>query len=208
MKLGTGKRKLAMRKQKWVLLILGLMGLALVNIGCDALRFSPSEVQKQNAYVHHRTVQAAAVRAQQEETTETLQALTGRATQQSEAIIAYYGLPAEIPPSDTVPEILSESNQALAKTARVEAIQRPDPWEVADHLLELGIGIGGVVGGAFGVRMMRKLQLAREKSTALREIVSGNELFKRDNPEFSDAFKQSQQGQSVSTKTLVTAMKE
>jgi len=187
--------------------ILGL-GLIVLSVGCDALRLAPSEVQKQNAYVHHRTVQAAAVRAQQEEVTETLQGLTRQATQQSEAILAYYGLPAEIPPSDTVGEILSESNTVLAKTARAEAIQRPDPWLVADHLLELGIGIFGIVGGAFGVRMVRKLQIAREKSIALREIVKGNELFKRDNPEFSEAFKQSQQQQSVSTRTLVTAMKE
>ena len=197
-----------MIKQKWIFIILGLIGLAIVNAGCDALRFAPSEVQKQNTYVHHRTVQAAAVRAQQEETTEILQGLTQQATKQSEAILAYYGLPAEIPPSDTVSEILSEGNQALAQTARVEAIQRPDPWDVADHLLELGIGISGVVGGAFGVQMVRKLQLAREKSIALREIVKGNELFKQDNPEFTDAFKQSQQQQSVRTRTLVTAMKE
>ena len=154
-----------MKKEKYILVVLGLMGLILVNTGCDALRFAPSEVQKQNTYVHHRTVQAAAVQAQQEETTETLQSLMEQATQQSEAIIAYYGLPAEIPPSDTVPEILSESNQALAQTARVEAIQRPDPWEVADHLLELGIGIGGVVGGAFGVRMVRTKTLV----TAMKE---------------------------------------
>lgn len=195
-----------MRRVNWM----GLIGLVLIvfGAGCDALRFAPSEVQKQNAYVHHRTVQAASVQAQQEETTETLQGLTEQATKQSEAIVAYYGLPAEIPPSDTVPEILSEDNRALAQTARIEAIQRPDPWDIADNLLELGIGIGGVVGGAFGVRMVRKLQLAKEKSIALREIVKGNELFKRDNPEYTAAFKQSQQGQSVPTKTLVTALKE
>jgi hypothetical protein len=195
-----------MRRNKAI----GIIGFMLVGlcVSCDTLRFAPSELQKQNAYVHHRTVQAAAVQAQQEEVTETLQGLTKQATHQSEAIVAYYGLPAEIPPSETVPEILSEGNQALARTARVEAIRRPDPWEVADHLLELGIGIGGIVGGAFGVRMVRKLQLAREKSIALREIVKGNEFFKRDNPEFSETFKQSQQKQSVSTKTLVTAMKE
>ena len=197
-----------MKKGKYILVVSGLMGLLLMNTGCDALRFAPSEVQKQNAFVHHRTVQAASVQANQEETTEILQGLTEQATKQSEAILAYYGLPAEIPPSDTAAEILSEGNRTLAQTARVEAIQRPDPWDVADHLLELGIGISGVVGGAFGVRMVRKLQLAREKSIALREIVNGNELFKRDNPEFSEAFKQSQQGQSVNTRTLVTAMKE
>ena len=194
-----------MNKQKCILI---LMGFILVSAGCDTLRFAPSELQKQNAYVHHRTVQAAAIQARQEETTETLQGLTEQATQQSEAVVAYYGLPKEIPPSNTVGEILSESNKTLAKTARTEAIQRPDPWEVADHLLEMGIGIGGIVGGAFGVRMVRKLQQARQKSIALREIVKGNELFKQDNPEFSEAFKQSQQGQSVSTRTLVTAMKE
>lgn len=195
-----------MRRMKSI----GIIVFVLVSMsaGCDALRFAPSEAQKQNAYVHHRTVQAAAVQSQQEESTEILQGLTGQATKQSEAILAYYGLPAEIPPSDTVPEILSEQNRALAQTARAEAIQRPNPWEVADHLLELGIGIGGIVGGAFGVRMVRKLQLAKEKSIALREIVKGNELFKRDNPEYTDAFKQSQQAQSAGTRTLVTAMKE
>jgi len=197
-----------MKKEKYILVVSGLMGLLFMNTGCDTLRFAPSEVQKQNAYVHHRTVQAAAVQAKQEETTETLQGLTEQATQQSEVILAYYGLPVEIPPSDTVPEILSEGNRTLTRTARVEAIQRPDPWDIADHLLELGIGIGGVVGGAFGVRVVRNLQLAKEKSTALREIVKGNELFKQDNPEYTAAFKQSQQGQSLPTKTLVTALKE
>ncbi|MBN1844777.1 MAG: hypothetical protein JW810_03775 [Sedimentisphaerales bacterium] len=195
-----------MRRKKLIVLV-GLVVLALC-AGCDVLRFAPGEVQKQNAYVHHRTVAAAAQQARQEETSPTLQALTSQATQQSEAIVAYYGLPQEIPPSETVEQLLQPVHQTLAETARAEAIQRPDPWEVADYLLELGIGFSGILGGAFGVKMARKLQLAREKSTALQEIVKGNESFKRDNPEYTGAFKQAQQNQSATTRTLVTALKE
>ena len=93
--------------------------------GCDSLRFAPGEVQKQNAYLHHRTVQAAAIKAQNEETSPTLQELTDQAARQSESIVAYYGLPQEIPASTTVADILSEDNAQLAGQALSEALERP-----------------------------------------------------------------------------------
>ena len=184
-----------------------LIFLAGMTAGCNSLRFGPGEMQKQNAYLHHRTVQSAALKAQTEPASDTLRELTSRAAKQSEAIVAYYGLPKELPASDSAEEILSEQNANLAETARLEALERPDPWDVADNLLELGLALAGVVGGVYGTRMVRTLQVARQKSQALREVVQGNQLFKTENPEFADAFKKAHQLQSEHTKHLVAELK-
>ena len=152
-------------------------------------------------------MQAAALKAHQEQSSATLQELTGQATQQSEAIVAYYGLPKEIPVTQTVGEILSEENAALTTNARVSAMQRPDPWDVADHLLELGIAMAGVLGGVYGAKAAAALKTTRQKSTALREVVRGNEIFKSGNPTFTEDFKQAQAGQSETTRQLVAQMK-
>lgn len=175
--------------------------------GCGGLRFGPGEVQKQNAYLHHRTVQTAAVQAQVEQVSEPLQDLTQQAARQSEAIVAYYGMPQEIPDTESVVEILSEQNGALTKNARVEALERPDPWEVADHMMELGLALAGIVGGVYGSRVARTLQTARQKSQALKEVVQGNQLFKKANPKATEAFKQAQQLQSEATRRMVAEMK-
>lgn len=176
--------------------------------GCDTLRLAPSEVQKQNTYLHHKTVQNAALQAQAEESSATLQELTRQTTEQSEAIVAYYGLPEELPPTNSIAEILSSDNQALTQTVQMEAVRRPDPWDVTDNLLEMGIGITGIFGGVCGARMLRYLQTARQKSAALREIVRGNELFKQNHPKAKTAFKQAQQLQSPATKQMVVELKE
>ena len=175
--------------------------------GCDTLRFAPGEVQKQNAYLHHRTVQAASMRAQQETVSPVLQELTGQAQTQSEAILAYYGLPKTIPPLQTIEQILSPASRSVTENAHAAAIERPDPWDVADDMLELGIAVAGIVGGVCGTRVVSTLRTAREKSTALREVVRGNEVFKQANPESVNAFKKAQQGQSTTTSTLVASMK-
>ena len=109
--------------------------------GCDTLRFAPGEKQKQNAYLHHRTVQTAAVTARQEQSSEPLMKLTTQAEKQSEVIMAYYGLPRVIPETESVEQILSEKNNAITNHSRTEALSRPDPWDVADNLLEMGIAI-------------------------------------------------------------------
>jgi len=193
--------------KRWFLTVLAGLILTGITGGCSTLRFAPNEIQKQNAYLHHRTVQAAAIRAQNEDSSTMLRQLTSAAAGQSDAIMAHYGLPREIPPSQSVEEILRPENAAITADARVSALERPDPWDVADNLLELGLAIAGLVGGAFGVRAVSALHLAKEKSTALREIVRGNELFKMDNPEYVEHFKAAHQDQSETTRTLVTAMK-
>ena len=183
-----------------------LLGIWLAG-GCGSLRFAPGQEQKQNAYLHHRTVQAAAMQAQEEDSSQVLQQLTAQASRQSEAIVAHYGLPRELPSANGPEEILSAANGQLTLAARAQAIERPDPWDVADHLLELGIALAGVVGGVYGGRALGLLQLARQKSVALREVVQGNELFKRHNPTSGETFKQAHVAQSAQTRALVASLK-
>ena len=198
-----------MRRTRVIVAAMGVAAMVVVGMasGCDSLRFAPGEVQKQNAYLHHRTVQAAAIKAQNEQSSGTLQELTDQAARQSESIVAYYGLPQEIPASETVAEILSEDNAAVTRQARAAALERPDPWDVADNLLELGIALAGVVGGVYGARAVGALNLARQKSAALREIVRGNQLFKKQSPQSTEAFKQAHDQQSSETRSLVAGLK-
>ena len=121
--------------------------------------------------------------------------------------MAYYGLPREIPASDSVEQLLSEENESITSMASQEAIERPDPWDVADHLFELGLALAGVVGGVYGGRAAGVIKQTRQKSQALREIVTGNELFKKSCPEQVDAFKQSHKDQSETTRQLVSVLK-
>jgi hypothetical protein len=175
--------------------------------GCDSLRFAPSERQKQNAWLHNRTAAAAAQTARGEPTSQELQALTKLSELQSRAFTSYCGLPKEYPPAETTQEILSQSSWQLAGTALTQSSERPDTWQVADSVLELGIGIFALLGGIGGTRAMRFLQDARAKSQALKEIIQGNELFKQQNADQTQAFKAAHQRQSPETRQLVTAMK-
>jgi len=190
---------------KTTLLISACMCLLLA--GCDSLRFAPSEAQKQNAWLHNRTAIAAVETARAEDTSQTLQALTQLGEVQSRVFSAYCGLPKEFPPAETAEDILAESNWQLAGTALKESAERPDPWQVADSMLEMGIGICALLGGVYGTRVVGFLKDARGKSKALHEIIAGNENFKKQNQTQAAAFKQAHQNQSPQTRQLVAAMK-
>ena len=181
--------------------------MCLLLAGCDSLRFAPSEAQKQNAWLHNRTAIVTAETARTEDTSQTLQALTQFGEVQSRAFSAYCGLPKEFPPAETAEDILAESNFQLAGTALQESAERPDPWQVADSMLEMGIGICALLGGVYGTRTVRFLKDARGKSNALHEIIAGNEQFKKQNQTQTTAFKQAHQNQSPQTRQLVAAMK-
>ena len=56
--------------------IVSLVVSCLLLVGCDSLRFAPSEAQKQNAWLHHRTTSVAAQAAKGEAASEKLQAVT------------------------------------------------------------------------------------------------------------------------------------
>jgi len=186
----------------WVALVLMCL-----TAGCDTLRLAPSEQQKQNAWLHNRTAAVAAEAAKAEQSSQELQALTQLSELQSRAFTSYCGLPQEYPPAETTEQILGESNWQLANTAVTESAQRPDPWQVADSVLEFGIGIAALFGGVCGTRAVRFLKDARTKSQALKEIVEGNEIFKKQQPSQTKAFKAAQQNQSPETRQLVAAMK-
>jgi len=88
-----------------------------------------------------------------------------------------------------------------------QSSDRPDAWQVADSAMELGIGICALLGGVYGTRAVGFLKNAKTKSKALQEIITGNELFKKNNQTQVTAFKQAQQNQSPETKQLVAQLK-
>jgi hypothetical protein len=186
-----------------------LASLALLALaaGCDSLRLAPGEQQKQNAWLHHRTATVAADTARAEQCSPQLQALTQLSASQSRAFTSYCGLPKECPPAETTEQILAQSNWQLAEAAQVESARRPDPWQMADSALELGIGLCGLLGGVYGARAVGFLKTARAKSQALQEVIEGNELFKQQNPAQATSFKTAHQRQSPETRQLVAGMK-
>jgi len=176
-------------------------------VGCEGIRFAPSEAQKQNAWVHNRTAAIASQTAQAEQSSEKLQELTKLSETQSQAFVVYCGLPEELPKADTASDVLSESNKQLAATAIEQSKQRPDAWDIADSTLELGIALAGLFGGVYATRITKFLQDAKAKSNALKEIVLANEIFKKTNPDSAEAFKDAQRNQSPLTKQIVTEAK-
>ncbi len=190
----------------WLCLVL-LFTFIFLLTGCDSLRFAPTEAQKQNAWLHSRTAIIAAETAKTEDASERLQALTRLSELQSRAFSSYYGLPKEFPQADSAEEILAESNWQLTRTALQQGADRPDAWQVADSMLELGIGICALLGGVYGTRAVRFLRETRTKSKALQEIITGNELFKRQNQSQTAAFKEAHKGQSSQTRQIVAQMK-
>ena len=179
-----------------VCLSLGLV-LASLSAGCDSLRFAPSEKQKQNAWLHNRTALVAAETARAEQSSQELQSLTKLSESQSRAFTSYCGLPKEYPPAETAQDILAQSSWQLADTALAQSAERPDAWQVADSMLEMGIGICALLGGVYGTRAVR----------FLKEIVEGNELFKQQNEAQAPAFKAAHQKQSPETRQVVAALK-
>ncbi len=190
---------------KWMI---GLLVMVLVFTGgCDSLRFAPGEVQKENAYLHHRTAQMAAAEARRSEATPELSGLTSLCELQSRAFMADYGLPQVLPAAETIDDVLAESSQGIAVAALARSSMRPEVWDVTDGLLELGFAVAGIIGGAYGIRATRFFRRAREKSKALREIIEGNELLKQTSTEAAAAFKTAHKAQSPQTRQIVTELK-
>jgi len=176
-------------------------------VGCDSLRFAPNETQKQNAWLHNRTTAMTAELAEDEVTSAELQSLANLSEIQSRAFVSYCGLPKEYPQAETAEDLLSDNSLAITQTAISDSSQRPDVWELTDAGLELAIAISALIGGVYGTKAVAFLKEARAKSTALKEIVEGNELFKKLNTDSEQAFKEAQSNQSPETKTIVAQLK-
>ncbi len=186
---------------------LNIIAGVLLLTGCESLRLGVNEGQKENAWLHNRTAAAAAQVAEAQEASAELRDLTELSELQSQAFTAYFGSPREYPAAQTLDDILDESNRQLARGAITDSKARPSPWDVADAGLELGIGIFAILGGVYGTKAAKFLKDARAKSKAMKEIITGNELFKSANQTQTQAFKQAHATQSPETKQIVTQMK-
>lgn len=180
---------------------------AVVVCGCESFRFAPGEVQKANAWLHQRTAEMAADVAKAEDSSTELVELAELSEVQSRAFVADYGLPEVFPDAGTVEDVLGESSRQIAGVALSESAKRPDAWEIADGMIELGIAVAGILGGVYGIRTAQFLMQTKEKSTALREIIQGNEQFKRQNEELATAFKTAHKAQSPQTRQIVSVLK-
>lgn len=186
-----------------VFMVLGCMFL----FGCEGFRFAPSQQQKQNAWLHNQTAMTAAQKAKQQQCSKQLVALTELSEAQSRPFVSYFGLPEEFPPVGSVDDILAPASTELAHTALEQSAERIDGWQLADSAIELAIGVAALLGGVYGTRAVRYLAEARTKSKALKEIVEGNELFKRQNVGQADRFKEAHKKQSTQTKQIVAQLK-
>jgi len=185
---------------------IGFSVIVLFVCGCGGFRFAATEAQKQNAWLHQRMAQLTAEQAAAETSSKTLQDLAALSALQSQAFIADCGLPERVPSAASAEQILS-SAEAIARQAQTDGARRIDPWSAADGLIELGIGLAGLVGGIYGLKAADFFQQAREKSKALREIITGNELFKQMHAKSAPAFKEAHENQSPSTRRLVAELK-
>ena len=176
--------------------------------GCGNIRFAQGEAQKQNAWLHSRTAQVASEVAKTENASEQLQQLTSLSSLQSKAFLSYYGLPEQIPAADSIDDILSQSSWTIANSALSQASLRPDSWDIADNLLDLGIALAGLFGGVYGIKVATFLKQARAKSQALREIIAGNEILRKQDDQISKIFKSAQQTQFAQTRKIVTEIKQ
>ena len=175
--------------------------------GCDSLRFAPGEEMKQNAWLHERSTDLTAKIADDENVSPQLQALAELNAVQSKAFVLDYGLPKELPDAENIEEILSEENSQIVQTSVSMSALRPDAWEFADGAIDLGIGVAGLLGGVWGIRIASVLRGARQKSQALKEVIQGNELFMRQHSQSAESFKTAQRNQSPQTRTVVARVK-
>lgn len=184
-----------------------LASVMILNAGCDGIRLPASEVQKQNAWLHNRTAQAVARAANVEQVSENLQKLTTLSQTQSRAFVYDYGMPEQLPNAWSDEDILSQGNFDLAQAAISDSQRRDDLWQMADGAIELGIGLAGLLGGVYGLKVAGFLTVARARSKALREIIKGNEVFKQISTNSIEEFKQAHQTQSQQTKKIVAEIK-
>ena len=174
--------------------------------GCDGLRMAASQEQKTNAWLHNVTTQAAVRTARDEGASDKLIKLSSLGELQSRAFVFDYGLPKQLPGISDA-SLLSQASFDLAGNAISDSQKQVDLWATADGLMEVGIALAGLLGGAYGIKAAAFLTTARKKSKALREIVKGNEVFKQISQTSIEDFKQAHKSQSQETKQIVSEIK-
>jgi hypothetical protein len=173
----------------------------LLTSGCS-LRLAPTEPQKQIALDTYQVAQSVNAAGAQPATPATQKLVSGAA-----ASLAYTGLPAS-PTITDYPTIL--------QAAQTDAVKRPtidDIASAADGWLSLGIGVAGLFTGGVGLKVAAALKAAKAKAEALKEVVQGNEEFKRwleanGDLEAINSFRTAQTGvQSIATEQAVFAVR-
>ena len=105
--------------------------------------------------------------------------------------------------ADNIEDIISQPSWDIAAIAARDAQEKPSSWDLADAGLELAIAMASILGGVYGIKFTGFLKQARQKSIALREIVNGNEMLKRQNSTLSAEFRTAHINQSPQTKQIV-----
>ena len=172
--------------------------------GCSALRLAPDDAQMANAYLLGQSTRAAANLAAGTGADDTLRRLTELSAMQSQAVAEYYGV---VLPDEPNMEYLLSEDAVLISAKAFKSAAGQTPIKAIDGILEAAIGICGVLGGAFGLKVAAFLTAAKEKSFALQEIIYANEDFKNAYPQYKDVFKQALAAQSPATKKIVTEIK-
>lgn len=149
------------------LIIVFLAFIVFCVIGCEeALRFAPSESIKQTAELTNQMARKINTEGTVSQSPTSRQLVKG-----TQVSLSYIGRPKEVPDP--------EQFETVSAQAQTDAEKRPDAWEVADSMMELGIGVCALFSGVAGVKGVQILKNARAKSKALQEVVAGNELFKK-----------------------------
>ncbi len=159
--------------------------------GCEEpLRLAPSQAQKQTAFLT-----ADIAKAVEQNGTDPASPASKKLVQGTRAMAIYMGTPKVPADPDEFETVVSQAEQ--------QAYERPDPWKIADNLLELGIGVAAIVGGGTGTIVVNRLRKLRQKSKALKEVVMGNELLKENGGDFKKAHR----AQSPKTKTIIAEIR-
>lgn len=129
---------------KCMILFLVVMTLS----GCGLVRLAPSQTQKQNAWLLHKTTTAIHQQAQQEQANEQLSALALLAQNQSQAVVADYGMPDPVPPGD-IDSLLNGQACNIADEAMSQSEFAANGSAWLDVLVVIISLISGAAGGQY-----------------------------------------------------------
>jgi hypothetical protein len=187
------KREIQVVMGLMIVYTIGLLFLLFFCGGCAevGLRFAPSQAIKANAELTNQLARKVNTNGTDPQSPASKQLVSG-----TEASLNYTGRPQQAPDPDQFNTI---NDQAIT-----DANQRPDMSETMDGLLELGIGLTGLLGGTAGFKIAQNLRRVHAQAKGFTEVVTNNELFKQlASPELWEQFKRAQASQTAETRKLV-----
>uniref|UniRef100_A0A6M3KQQ4 Uncharacterized protein n=1 Tax=viral metagenome TaxID=1070528 RepID=A0A6M3KQQ4_9ZZZZ len=195
-------QKREFRLWTWIFIILGIEALLLLVLFCGGcadnsfgLRFQASEAQKESAELTYLLAKKVNEQGSDPQSDVSRKIVNG-----TETSLIYVGRPKQMP---DVAEF-----DTINEQAGLDAAERPDVGGILDAVLELGLGITAVLGGAGGVKLAQSLRNMHAKAKGFTEVVKNNEVFKGlCPPEMWEMFKDAQAQQSEPTRMLVAETK-